>query len=107
MENPDNSRMLLELDVKIQQANRDMMNTNIPEVNLDSLSPLIAMVARARSDYLSGIFEVAGECASSDTLPEQSRIQDLAGLRATYEELLAGARALEVAVERGYVDVHG
>ena len=42
---------------------------------------------------------------SRDHVLTAEQVKELRDLRETYEEILAGARALETAIARGYLDV--
>ena len=99
----DHNRLLLEIDKTIQELNRKIINPKIPELRLEDLCPVMEMVARARSDYLTKMFDLAA--SSGDNLPSMEEVEALRDLRKTYEELVEGAKAIEVAIERGYLDV--
>ena len=101
----DNNRMLLELDKVVREINREVINPALPELAVDDLRPVLKMVARARASYLRELLEVATRAA--DALPTSEQVQRLAELRATFEELLNGAQALETAIQRAYLDVRG
>ncbi|MET0094716.1 MAG: hypothetical protein ABW120_14340, partial [Sedimenticola sp.] len=55
----DNNRLLLEIDKTIRELNRDAINPQIPELMLDDLTPVMALVARSRAIYLRELFDVA------------------------------------------------
>jgi hypothetical protein len=101
----DHNRLLLELTRAIQNVNREIINPKIPELTLDGLTPVMSMVARARGEYLKDLFELTE--SAGEGLPTSTQIAELRVRRLAYEELLAGAKALEVAIERGYLDVSG
>ncbi|MCP4088418.1 MAG: hypothetical protein GY746_01295 [Gammaproteobacteria bacterium] len=101
----DNNRLLLEISNRIRELNRDIINPVIPELTLDDLNPVLSMVARARAEYLNKLFDTAAVAQDQNPSPEQ--VSQLNHLRTTYEELVTGVQALESAIERGYIDVHG
>jgi hypothetical protein len=99
----ENNRLLLELDKTIRDINRKVINPAIPELSLKDLCPVMELVARARSDYLKELFEVAR--ATGEGRPTTEQLKQLRYLRVSFEELREGARALETAIQRGYLDV--
>ncbi len=99
----DVNRLLLQLEKAVREINRDEINPQIAELKLVDLNPVVKMVAQARARYLKGLFDLANTSADSHPLPEQ--IKKLKLMRETYEELVEGSKALEVAIERGYLDV--
>ncbi len=101
----DNNRLLLEISNRIRELNRNIINPVIPELTLDDLSPVLSMVARARAEYLNKLFDTAA--VAQDQNPSSEQVSQLNHLRTTYEELVTGVQALESAIERGYIDVHG
>ncbi|OOZ37248.1 hypothetical protein [Solemya velesiana gill symbiont] len=103
--NIDNNRLLLEIDKTIRELNRDIINPQIPQLMLDDLTPVMKLVARSRAMYLKELFDIAN--IAGDGLPSPDQIRQLREMRESYEELVAGAQALETAIQRGYLDVHG
>ena len=97
----DVNRLLLQFEQLVREINRAEINPNIPELKLEDLNPVVSMVARARARYLKELFELAS--VSQEPGPEQ--IKKLQNFRQCYEELSEGAQALEIAIERGYLDV--
>jgi len=102
-ESLEHNRLLLELNRAIQNVNRDIINPLIPELTVDGLVPVMSMVARARGSYLKTLFTITDSAAEG--LPSAEDTARLKEKRETYEELLNGAKALEIAIERGYLDV--
>jgi len=98
-----NSRLLLELENCIKTANKEIINPEIPELNLERIKPVMKMVARARAHYLKLLFEITAECGEG--IPEPKQIIRLANGRKTYEELVDASQALDTAIQRGYLDV--
>jgi len=98
----DSNRLLLELDKAIRELNREVINPAIPELTLEDLHPVMAMVARTRAAYLNGLFSVTQMVEDKPT-PDQ--IRELRELREAYEEMVKAAQALETAIQRGYLDV--
>ncbi len=103
--NLDNNRLLLEISSRIRELNRNIINPVIPELTLDDLNPVLKLVARARAAYLKELFDLAG--MATEQIPSPGQVSHLNNLRTTYEELVTGVQALESAIERGYLDVHG
>ena len=104
MDSIDNNRLLLEIDRSLRNLNREIINPEIPELTLDGLTPVLSMVARSRSKYLKEVLNLAEVVGEGNPSPEQ--VNKLSRLRFAYEELVAASKALEIAIERGYLDVH-
>jgi hypothetical protein len=99
----DNKRLILEIEKTIRELNRDVINPVIPELTLEQLKPVVKMVARARAHYLRELFDLANLVGEGSPGPDQ--IERLRGARLAYEELVEGAKSLETAIQRGYLDV--
>lgn len=99
----ENNRLLLELDKTIREINRRVINPEIPELSLNDLNPIMELVARARSNYLKELFDMA--TVVGDGMPSPDQLKQLRYLRLSFEELREGAQALEAAIQRGYLDV--
>ncbi|MCL6417682.1 hypothetical protein MIB92_18630 [Aestuariirhabdus sp. Z084] len=98
----DSNRLLLELEKVRRDINREVINPAIKELSLDSLQPILKMVARARASYVQALFEIAGDEGLD---PSQEQIADLKRRRETFDELVAATNALETMVQRSYLDV--
>ena len=98
-----NNRLLLELEQAMRTINQDIINPEIPELTLKKLNPVLKMVAQVRAAYLNTLFEMAQQ--TEDKLPSTEQIDQLRTLRLTYDECVAGAQAMETAIQRGYLDV--
>ena len=99
----DNNRLLLQLEQAIRRLNQEIISPVLPELSLAGLNPVMSMVAKTRANYLQELFELAGSC--EDSVPDAGQIENLRTLRRTYEEMVAGAQAIETAIQRGYLDV--
>ncbi len=99
----DVKRLLLQFEKAVREINHDEINPRITELKLHDLNPVVKMVAQARARYLTALFDLANTSNNKQPMPEQ--IKELKIMRETYEELVAGSKALEVAIERGYLDV--
>lgn len=99
-----NNRLILELERTIRETNHEVMAPALPGVTLDGLRPLLTLVATARADYLSALLGLTADADERHRL-SPDRLETLRGLRLVYEELVAGAQALEHAVARGHLDV--
>ena len=98
----DNNRMLLTLDRHRQLINRERINSEIEVLDMESIHPVVSMVAEVRAAYIKALFEIASQ---RDGLPSPGQIDELAQLRRSYTEVVDAANAMEVAIERGYMDV--
>lgn len=99
----DNNRLLMQLDKYRREINREVINPEIPELAIEDLKPMLAMVAHARAQYVSELLEIAK--LSSEGTPTPEQIRQLKACRETYDELVAAANALEAVIQRGYLDV--
>ena len=99
----DNNRLLLEIDNTIRDLNRETINPAFEKVTIEDLKPAIKLVARTRVEYLKELFDLAS--VVGEGLPSPDQIAHLRKLRLTYDELVAAAKALNIAIERGYLDV--
>ncbi len=87
----------------MKTLNREVLNPDLPKLTIKGLEPTLRMVAKMRSTYLQAVLELAK--ASSDKNPSTRQIAELRNTRVCYEEVASGAKALEIAIKRGYVDV--
>ena len=99
----NNNRLLLELEQAIRTINREVINPVIPELTIKGLRPVLKMAASARANYLRMLLELSKEINDAQLTPDQ--IEKLQTLRVTYDECVAGAQALETAIQREYLDV--
>lgn len=103
--NQDINRLLMELERNMRAVNRDIINPRITELTIDGLKPVLRLVAHARARYLHALFELG---ASVDQeAPSDAQFEALEKLRTQYEELVQGAKELETAIQRGYLDIDG
>lgn len=98
-----NNRLLVELHKLMRDTNQEIINPRIKELQLADLKPLIEMVATARATYLEEMFSLAETQQGEPPSPDQ--IKHLRHLRIIFEELSYGAKALETAIERDYLEV--
>ncbi len=103
MKSLDNNRLLLEIDRSLRTLNQEIINPELPELTLDGLTPVLAMVARSRALYLKELLELSN--IVKEGVPSPKQIAKLTNLRKSYEELAKASQALETAIERGYLDV--
>lgn len=98
----NSNRMMLEIDRAIRAINRQIINPEIPEISLGDLSPVLKLVAKSRAAYLKELFDIAN---LSEDMPSVEQIKHLNNLRLTFEELVLATKALQTAIERGYLDI--
>ena len=87
----------------IRELNRQIISPTIHSLTVNDLTPVMEMVARARAAYIVELFNMTKAVAKA--LPDQAQVQHLKQLRETYEELLHCSGELEIAIEKGYIDV--
>jgi hypothetical protein len=103
--NQDINRLLMELERNMRAVNRDIINPKITELTVDGLRPVLQLVAHARARYLGALFDLSAR--TGEEAPADREFETLRELRTQYEELVKGARELETAIQRGYLDVEG
>jgi hypothetical protein len=101
--NQDINRLLMELERSMRSINRELINPRIKELTVDEMRPVLCLVAHARSRYLKALFDLGA--GLEDGHPTDAQFAELRKLRIEYEELMTGAKALETAIQRGYIDV--
>lgn len=98
----DNNRVLLTLEQHRKTINREKINAEVEIQDVSNIQPVLTMVAELRAAYVKALFEVAND---RDGLPTSEHIDKLTQLRNAYSEVVDAANAMEIAIERGYVDV--
>ena len=102
MSNVNNKRLLLELDKLRRDVNKKIINANVVNLNLNKLKPVVEIVARSRAAYISELMNLANNHQDSD--PTLAQLEQLRLKGQEFDELVKAANALEVAIERGYLD---
>lgn len=98
-----NKRLLLELDKHRYDVNKEIINAGIEDLNLDKLKPIVEMVAKSRAAYIGELMSMAN-VEATDKGPN---IERLKARREEFIELVKATNALEIAIERGYLDILG
>ena len=98
-------RLLMALDAKMRDVNRETISAVLPELSLSELTPVLKMVAEARARYLRAFCDI-GRSVPGGSTPSPDDIKRLVVLRQVYQELVSATQALETAIERDYLDVH-
>lgn len=101
--NQDINRLLMELERTMRAVNREVINPALPKITIDGLRPVLTLVAAARARYLTALVQL-GLGAEKDE-PTEQQFDELSKLRREYSELTEAAKALETAIQRGYLDV--
>jgi hypothetical protein len=101
--NQDINRLLMELERSMRSINRELINPRIKELTVDGMRPVLYLVAHARSRYLNALFDLGA--SAKDGAPTDAQFEELRKLRIEFDELVNGAKALETAIQRGYIDV--
>lgn len=101
--NQEINRLLMELERIMRATNREAINPQIQALRVDDLRPVLSLVAEARARYLKALFDLGA--GTGGKRPSESELEQLARLRREYDELASGAKALETAIQRGYLDI--
>ena len=96
-------RLLLELDKHRKELNTSVISSKVDELNIEKLKPVVDMVARSRAAYIAALLDLSN--SKSESSPTIKEMDELTERRKEFEELVAAANALEVAIEREYVDI--
>ncbi len=99
----ENKRLLLEINTAIREINRTTIDPQIPKLSVDDLNPAMKMLAHTRAPYLKKLFDMGN--SNQGEIPSEQQIGELRKLRLAFEEMTQGAQALEVAINRGYLEV--
>ncbi|WP_426416649.1 hypothetical protein [Aestuariirhabdus sp. LZHN29] len=102
MHTSESNRLLMELEKRRRDINRDIINPRVAELCLDDLAPMLTMVANARAEYLGALFDMSTDEGS---LPSHTQVAELRQRRETFDELVSAVNALEAVIQRGYLDV--
>ncbi|MFK5985223.1 MAG: hypothetical protein QM479_07335 [Pseudomonadota bacterium] len=100
----ENKRLLIELERAMREVNRDTLNPLFEKITPEEMQPIIQMVATARGKYLEELFKLSRIPTENLKLNTET-VKKLRFARLIYDELLEASKALDIAIERGYLDV--
>lgn len=100
----ENKRLLIGLDRAMSEINRDTLNPLLNKLTPGDILPIMEMVAKARGHYLQELFKLSKISAEGRQLNSEL-VKELRFSRLIYNELLEAYKALDTAIERGYLDV--
>lgn len=101
-----NHRLKIQLEEAIRAVNLEVIGPMLPKISVESVLPLTVMTAKMRGRYLREAFALR-DAKGEDGLVSSEEIAKLKEYRLAYEEAQAVIRALEHAIERGYVPING
>lgn len=101
-ESMDHKRLLIEIEKAVREVNRATINPITEELGLEDVQPILNLVARTRAAYLRELFTITEE--AGEGMPSVDAVKKLRQLRTIFEELRSAAQALQIALERGYLD---
>lgn len=93
-------KFLQDVEHAIADANREIIQAHIPNLDKARFVAFATRVAELRADYLKAALAVAGGTDGGDFTVLRER-------RERFEEAKAAFAALERSIERGYVDIAG
>lgn len=99
----DINRLLMELERLMRTVNREVINPQIKQLSIEEMRPVLCLVANARARYLKAFFKLGAD--AGDREPTETQLAALTQLRLQYTELAEASKALETAIQRGYIDV--
>lgn len=101
----DIKRLLMRYEQLLRETNHAIINPQISELSIDGLRPIAELVARSRASYLKSLCDVAEQYQGTENLPTDEEMAELKKLRKRYLDLVDGSQSIEIAIERGYLDV--
>lgn len=99
------NRMMMHFEHLLRKSNREHINPEIQAISVDDLKPIINLVARCRASYLKHLYELCKKYDDSADLPSTEELCELSELRSRFTELADGAKAFEISIQRGYLDL--
>lgn len=101
------NRLLLTFEQLMRDTNREVINPEIHEISIEDLRPVAELVARSRAVYLKRLYEIAHAHKGAKSLPSDEEMGELGKLRGRFLDLVEGSKSVEIAIQRGYLDVKG
>ncbi len=101
----DINRLLLRFEQLMRETNREIINPHIKALSVADLQPVLQMVAHARAVYLSRLYEIAQTHNEKKSLPSDEEMAELEQLQRRFKALAEGSQSIEVAIQRGYLDI--
>lgn len=98
--NRENNRMMLEIERMRRSINRQTIASQVGDLTLAELEPVVTMVAEVRAAYINTVFDLATQRKGA---PSVEQIAQLREHRIAFFELVDAANAIETAISRGYV----
>tara|TARA_R110001592_G_scaffold355991_1_gene657216 strand:- start:8780 stop:9109 length:330 start_codon:yes stop_codon:yes gene_type:complete len=105
MEEKDINRLLLHYQQLFRTANKEIINPEIEELNINDLKPMVELVAKSRAKYLKYSYELGKQYFNTDNFPTADELTKLKTLRLRFTELSESAQAFETSIKRGYLDL--
>jgi hypothetical protein len=105
MDEKDINRLLLHYQQLFRTANKELINPEIEEINVNDLKPMVELVAKSRGTYLKYSYELGKQYFNSEDLPTSDELKKLRTLRLRFTELSESAQAFETCIRRGYLDL--
>ncbi len=96
----NNQRLLLTLEQERRTINRETISPVIQEMDMDTLQPIVTMIAEVRAEYIKSLIDLS---QNRNGMPTDDEIKSLTALRRSFTELVDAANAMETAIERGYI----
>ncbi len=105
MDEKDINRLLMKYHQLLKTANREHINPEIEELNIEDLQPMVQLVAKSRAAYLKYSFNLGKQYFNKEGYPTPDELKTLKTLRLRFSELADAAQAFETSIQRGYLDI--
>lgn len=105
MDETDINRLILHYQQLCRTANKEIINPEIEELNINDLKPMIELVARSRAAYLKYSYELGKQYFKTQDYPTADELKKLKTLRLRFTELSESAQDVEISIQRGYLDL--
>lgn len=105
MDEKNINRLLLHYQQLFRNANKEIINPEIEELNINDLKPMVELVAKSRATYLKYSYELGKQYYNTDNFPSTDELEKLKTLRTRFAELAESAQAFETCIKRGYLDL--
>lgn len=105
MDEKDINRLLLHYQQLYRNSNKEIINPEIEELNVNDLKPMVELVAKSRAAYLKYSYGLGKKYYNTEEHPSADELKHLKTLRLRFTEVAESAQAFETCIKRGYLDL--